>query len=54
MKFKIDICERWKTEDGNWDFDELASEVYDNWDAAKRDILIYIAKGYLIEVKIIE
>ena len=54
MKFQIALCERWKNENGKWEFDELDLSVYHNWENAKRDILIYIAKGYLVEVKILE
>ncbi len=54
MKFEIAIIERWKTENGSWDFDELALNVFSNWEDAKREIEVMISKGYLVEVKIIQ
>ena len=54
MKFEIARIERWKTENGSWDFDELALNVFSNWEDAKREIEVMISKGYLVEVKIIQ
>ncbi|MGI9554862.1 MAG: hypothetical protein ACR2M6_02705 [Vampirovibrionia bacterium] len=53
MKFEVAILERWKTENGSWDFDELDVTVYPNWEDAKSKIEVMISKGYIVEVKIV-
>ena len=52
MQFEVAILERWKAEDGSWDFDELDVTIYNNWEDAKSRIEVMISKGYLVEVKI--
>jgi hypothetical protein len=53
MKYELTIIEKTKGND-EWQLEEYAVELYENWEEVLRAISILIPKGYLYELKIIE